>query len=106
MPIDKAGLMFGDGKVAVVRHKQIEIAITIDVEETSPGAQLVCDRDTVLGSDISKHTVAVVSLEDVRDEIADIEIGQPVIVIIANTHSQGVAGAANTRLLSNVGEMK
>jgi hypothetical protein len=73
----------------VVRHEQIQIAITIEVGEGAAGAPR-CRSNVRGGGDISEHTMAGVAIEDVRASIRHVEIDPAVVVVVGRARPHPV----------------
>src|ERR1051326_644943 len=76
----------------VVGHEQVQIPVTIHIQETGAGADVVSHGHSGLSGDIGKGPIPVVPIKDVRPEIIQVDIRVAVVVIIAHAHTQMVIG--------------
>ena len=89
--VEAAGLMVAIGKVHIIGHKEIEVSVQINVQKRSAGPHLIAIGHTRSQGHVCKRTIPVVSVQDIGAKIVDIDVAIPVIVIIANGHTQPIA---------------
>ena len=92
-------------EVDVVSDEEIEIAVTVVVEEGAAGVPAGFRlEEASFGSDVGEGTVAVVAVEDVLTVVTDEEIVPTVVVVVADTAALSPSAACKTGFSSNVGE--
>ena len=92
-------------ELQIVRHKKIQPAIAIIVEERAPGPPPhTLLKQSGLSCDIGKRAVAVVAIERILSPVSDEQIFVAVVVVVADSHSGGPSRAEQTGFFRNVGE--
>src|ERR1700733_1706782 len=87
--------------IEVAEHHQVQVAVVVQVHPGGAGRPAAAGDARTLG-DISERTVAVVVIELVAAISRDVEVLEPIIVVIANRNSHAVTGALQTGFLRYV----
>src|SRR5262245_24085366 len=97
--------MLLESEAHVVCHEQVQVPVTVNVQETSARTDVIADTHSGGSGYVSKSPVAVVSIQNIWPKIIHVDVRVPVVVIIPDAHPKRVAGAADAGLLSHVREM-
>jgi hypothetical protein len=89
----------------VVGHEQIEVAVCIEVQETSTGAHLFARRHTGRLGHVRERAVPVISVKEIRPEIVQVKVRIPIVVVITHADSQMVGTIGQTGGHGHVGEL-
>jgi hypothetical protein len=76
-------------RIEIVGHEQVEVAVAVDVEERAARAP-TREPDTGRASDIGEHTIAAVSVQDIRTVVGDVQVDSPIVVDIARARAHTV----------------
>ena len=95
----------------VVARVQVQAAFAVDVEEAGPGPHLFRQIAAGRGSgdpgprgDVGERAVAVIAVQDVGAEIAEVDVGPAVVVIVRHGDSQTERRTGHAGLLAHVTE--
>src|SRR5438128_4426393 len=94
-----------ESEAHVVGHEQVQVPITVHIQEAGAGTDVVSHRHAGLSGHVGKGPVTVVSIKDVGPEIAQVDIRVAVVVIVANADPQVVTGIAQPGRLRHVSEL-
>ncbi len=75
-----------ESEAHVVGHEQVQIPVTVHVQEAGASADVVSNRHAGLSGHVGKCPVPVVPIKDVRPEIVQVDIREAVVVIVADAH--------------------
>ena len=92
-------------EIGIVQHHQVKPAIPIIVKEGSARAPAFIVGARLL-RDINKGPVALVQIHLVMTEISNVEIGQSIIVNVADCRAHSVPSGHDAALFSHVGELE
>src|SRR5713226_8642701 len=92
-PGPTAGLAVPGVPFHVTGHKEIEMAVIVEVEKTGRDGPAAA-RDSRFGGDIREGSVAVVVIQDVLSVARDEEIGIAIIVVVADRDAHAVVASA------------
>src|SRR5690348_6687878 len=106
----KTWTRFGNGgrsqiKIDIVGDEEIKFAVAIVVDESTAGIPpLAVAAHAHFVSHIGEGAIAIVVIKNILAEIADEEIFEAVVIVVADANTLSPAGAGYARLGSNVGE--
>ena len=92
-------------EVHVVGDEQVQMAIAIVIEKTTTGSPPVpAARDAGLLGNIGESAVTVVVIEHVPAPVADKQVVEAVVVIVADTAALAPSGVSQAGLPGDIGE--
>ena len=95
----------GGVEVQVAGDEQVQVPVTVVVQEAAPGAPPVRRTgDPRALRDVRERPVAVVVVEDALSPVGDEEVVVAVVVVVADAAALSPAGMREARLLGDVGE--
>src|ERR1043166_3943087 len=96
-----AELVPSPGCVDVVRHEEIEFAVTVEIEERAPRAPAAVAGSARFGEtgvgDLLEPAATDIAIERVGSDVGDIQIDLAVVVVVARACAHPVLAMTDTR---------
>ena len=70
------------GELEIIGHEQIQIAVAVGIQEAGPAPASRPSATPAAAAHVGERPVAVVPVQDFGAEIADVQIGKPVLVVV------------------------
>ena len=86
-----------DPRVHVVDHEEIDVVVTIDVDERAARAEDRSAGDTSARGHVGEALTAVVVIEPVRSHARHVQIGPAIVVVVGGASAHAVPGVHDTR---------
>ncbi len=86
-----AGRIALEGRIQVIHHVEIRGSVPVVVEECGAGAPFGAGNPCPPG-DVAEGAVPVVAVKPVGTEMGEVEIGVPIVVVVAHGNSHAVVG--------------
>src|SRR5687768_1156263 len=91
---EPAELVLLRSEVDIVRDEEIEIAVTIDVEERAAGAPQ-CGISAPRVWHLGEPATARIPIQRVRSDVGDIQVDESVVVVVARAGAHSVLAVAD-----------
>ena len=91
-------------EVDVVRDEEVGVAVGVVVAKDDAGGPAFVFVEAGCFGDVGEGAVAVVAIEHDAAEATDDEVGEAIVVEVADGRAHGPAGIADAGLVGDVGE--
>src|ERR1700722_754806 len=92
--------------VEIAGYEEIKVSIVVVIKESGRGRPTTCSY-TSFGRHVSEGPIAVVVVKKVSPEICDVDVGEPIVIVVSDSDSHAVvcvASVLQSGLHRDVGE--